>query len=395
MAEIGAKKLGAILAKKVHRGPRWTCTELVDGRLKWSPTLTFHMDAKKRTKAPPTNVDWSPKCTASTANTDGNSEEGDCVIASLSHRIGGWTGNELGIAAQSTDAEALTTYARVCGPGDQGCVITDVLDYATANGIPIGGVIHRLTGYVSVDMTSKSEVQTAIAVFGPAVHIGFSLPRKWYDNANSSGFVWDSLSDRDAQDVVGGHDVCMLGYTPQGVIIATWGLSGIITWAGLGQQGIVTECYCNLSPDWTAVGGASPNGLSIATLTADLALLGQGTLPPLPGPGPTPPPSAGVLLIDTATQTVTLPPGWTLAGGSLAWVPTGEAVGGPWPMSLEVAGLHFSVDCCESTEGGTTIGAASLTPGQWATFLAALLQIILATFFPAAAAAGERAKRLR
>ena len=292
------RKLGAILAKKTHRGGRFTVVELADGGWRIMPTLSHHLRTSQKRGALPPSTNWASKCAASTAQPDGNTQQGDCVIASIMHRIGGWTGNESGTPAVGNDDESLQTYAEVCGPGDQGCVITDVLDAAKTRGIPVGGKVFKITDYAALDWTNQTEIQTCLVDFGPSCHIGFNLPARWYDNAPSSGFIWDALSPADANDIVGGHDVCFLDYDAQGVVIATWGMTGRITWKGLGQPGIVTEAYCNLSPDWTAVGGVTPNGIDTVTLAADLALLAQGQIPPLPGPVTPPTPGTGLLTID-------------------------------------------------------------------------------------------------
>lgn len=307
------RKLGALIARKTHRGPRWTVVELHDGSTRVLPTLSYHIDKKKRTKALPPYTNWGARSAASDAQTYGNTQQGDCVIASALHRVGGWTGNETGTPAMSSDSEALQTYAKICGRGDPGCVITDVLDVAVSTGLPLGGVMHKISGYVAVDWTNKEELQTALAIFGPSVNIGFNLPAAYYDNAAASGFLWDVLSSAQMADIVGGHDVMFGDYGSSGVLLRTWGMIGTLTYAALAQPGLVTECYCSLSPDWTSLGGVAPNGLNVATLTADLTLLGQGTTPPTPGPVTPPTPADGVLIVDPATQTITLPAGWTLA----------------------------------------------------------------------------------
>lgn len=255
------------------------------------PALRFavYYDPLKDRVPPPQAVDYSAAAAASLSRVYLNDQEGDCVIAGKYHALGVWTGNESGSSVVATDAEVQASYHTICGPGDNGCVITDVLDYYKSKGLTASGKGYKIDGYVSIDFKNQQEVMVALEVFGALV-IGINLPNDW--TAAGPGVVWDVTRSQ----IVGGHDVTAIGYTQQGVQISTWGKVGtIITWAAMAAGTWVEELYAVLSPDWYSQADLAPNGIDAATLAADLAKLGGGVIPdPGPGPGPSPVPPAPV-----------------------------------------------------------------------------------------------------
>lgn len=244
--------------------------------LRFSSYFNASLDASP----PPTSVDYASKCMASLTRVYLNDVEGDCVIAGKYHQIGLWTGNDGPAPALATDQEVQNAYTSICGPGDNGCVITDVLDVMRSKGLACGGVLHKIDGYVSVDWTNKLEVQVAIDVFG-SLTIGINLPQQW----TCTNCVWDEH----ATGNVGGHDICCVGYNAQGVQCATWGGVVTITWAAFLSRTWIEECYCSLSPDWYGKDNLAPNGIDAASLKADLAKLGGGVIPDPQPPSPIPP----------------------------------------------------------------------------------------------------------
>lgn len=100
---------------------------------------------------PPLPIDYYTKAMPSIARMYLNDTYGDCVIASAYHQVGVWTGNESGTPVVGTDNEVQSMYHTICGPGDNGCVIEDVLKYARDRGLPFNGVVHKIDGYVEVD----------------------------------------------------------------------------------------------------------------------------------------------------------------------------------------------------------------------------------------------------
>ena len=280
-------KLGRVRVLRAFNAGRFRVTRYTNGKVSVNARFDANYDSNKDIAPPPVTTSWLSKCLAAIAMTYGNTKEGDCVIASILHIFGGWTGNEIGIPALSNESESLQTYATICGPGDNGCVITDVLDYAKANGIPMTGVAHKIDNYVAIDWTNQNLVQVAVQLFGPAIKLGLNLPGDWMNAASGNGFVWDVTNSSS----IGGHDVPIIDVTPEGVVISTWGMWGTITWAALASTVIFEESWLSLAPDWYSSNDLAPNGVNVATLQADLALVGQGTAPPIPGPIPPTPPT--------------------------------------------------------------------------------------------------------
>jgi hypothetical protein len=269
-----------------------------DGRQHVTPMLKRHMKAGGQ---PPPPVDWTAKAMASISRMYLNDNYGCCVISSAYHQVGVWTGNDSdsGGICVGTDQEVLSTY-RIWNPGrqDNGCDIPTVLDYGVQHGFSLAGKIHKLDGYVAIDWTNKLEVQTAITAFG-TVKLGINLPSAW--EGGGDGSIWDVTNS----GIVGGHDVPAFGFNEQGVKIATWAGTRIITWAAFLQKRWLEEAFVPLSPDWYNSDQLAPNGINAATLKADLIAFGQGQIPditPTPPPGPPSPPAPG-----TKVGTITVP----------------------------------------------------------------------------------------
>src|SRR6185295_10127253 len=193
---------------------------------------------------PPAVVDYSPKAMQAVRRVYLNDTYGDCVIAGKMHQLGIWSGNDsdAGGLVQATDREVEQQYFGICGPGDNGCVITEVLDYFQKKGLQAGGKKYQIDGYVAVDWTNTLEVQVALYLFG-SLTLGINLPGEWLNT--SDGGTWQPTSSR----IVGGHDVCAIGYNPTGVQICTWGGLRTITWPAFTSTRWLEECYCQLAPD--------------------------------------------------------------------------------------------------------------------------------------------------
>jgi hypothetical protein len=270
-------KLGAVLPVRAFDYGRLRVKQYADGRQKVSLRLGAYYDTAHDAAPPPASTSWRAKAGDSLKRMYLNDTYGDCVIAGKYHCVGVWTANESGTAAQGTDQEVLSAYHTICGPGDNGCVITDVLDAFKKTGLKFNGVTHLIDDYVSVDWTNKNLVQVAIELFG-CITYGVDLPSAW--TSGGDGSTWDVTNTRS----VGGHDIPGIDYDSNGVWIATWGGTRLMTWAAETSKRYVTECECALSPDWYANGNLAPNGIDVASLRADLVKLGQGVIPDIQPP---------------------------------------------------------------------------------------------------------------
>ena len=253
-----------------------------DGTINASLDLSAYWEGGQ-TKAAvelPGSVDWVTKAMDSIKRAYKNNEYGCCVISSLFHIVGTWTGNDVGVALQGSDAEVMAAY-RIWNPrGDNGCSIATVNNYWRDHGITINGQIHKIDGYVSVDNTNKDLVKAALALFGN-IKLGIDLPQGWYDSKGE----WNPSNG--STRIIGGHDVPalaygdkILGFTGDGVVISTWAGIRLITWDAFLSTKWISEAYAVLgSADWAGVDDTAPNGFNTAVLKSDLQLLANGQIP--------------------------------------------------------------------------------------------------------------------
>ena len=198
-----------------------------------------------------------------------------CTVAAAGHMIQTWTrlnGNEVLVP----DSEIITAYSAVTGieggaydpatgANDNGCAITDVLNYWQTSGI--NG--HRIDGWVGVDITKRDQVLAAIYLFA-GVDIGLGLPITAQRQS-----TWDVVGDGQTGDSApgswGGHSVPILGFAPT--------YDSLITWAQLIHMTLafwtdyVDEAYVPLSQDWASKVKGSPDHFDYASLEADLQMV--------------------------------------------------------------------------------------------------------------------------
>lgn len=298
--------------------------------------LGTYFDPARMAAAPPVSTNRRAKAAASLARMYLNDQYGDCVIAGKAHALGLWSANDAAAVVLATDSEIYDQYQSICGPGDNGCYITDVLDVMKAKGFKAGGKLYKIDGYVAVDWRNKLAVQVAQYVFG-ATTIGIDLPQAW-----TSAAVWDVTNT----PIVGGHDVTPIDYDDQGVYVSSWGRVYLMTWAAFTSTRWVSEYYALLAPLWYGDDKLAPNGIDVAALKSDLTALGNGQVPdvgppvtttttPRPDPGTTTTtPAPGASARYSAAQGATLPAliqevnrlkalGWVEQGG-VALAPAGS-----------------------------------------------------------------------
>ncbi len=245
--------------------------------------------------APPATCDYTKSAAAALSKIYDNDTLGDCVIAGMAHVVGVMTGNAGAKPFLYSNAQIVGLYSAIGGyvPGepstDQGCDEQTALNYWENNGAlppnttsPTGA--HKIAGWMTVDSTNVEEFQTALWLF-ENLYFGIELPDAWINPMPSaSGFVWDAAGPPDPNN---GHCVVGVGYTSAGVVIDTWGMTGLMTNAALAKypnQASNGELYTVVSMD--ALGKANqkaPTGFDWSQLVADFdsmggsvaALLGQ------------------------------------------------------------------------------------------------------------------------
>ena len=273
--------------------------------------------------SPPTSTDYSGPAVAVLADIFGNDTLGDCVIAGGYHVTGVETGNA-GDLFHATQQQIITDYGKIGGyvPGDpatdQGCDEPTALNYWTQHGFANGT---KLLGWMTVDATNKQELMQAMYLF-ENLYFGIELPDVWVNPFPSgNGFVWDVGTP----DPNNGHCVIGYGYNSQGVLIDSWGLDGVLTWAAIAALCTSTAggaVYVLCSPDQVAKGASkAPNGVAWADLLSDFDAMGGQVPLPAPTPVPTPSPSPSPSPSPTPVAAPSL-------AQAQAWVTASIATGG-------------------------------------------------------------------
>lgn len=246
------------------------------------PHLALHNYLRQRLPSPPLSCDYSEKALSVLANIYLNDQLGDCVIAGGYHIVGILTGAADHLFTANKD-QIIADYSAIGGykPGDpstdDGCDEQTALNYWAQNGFQDGT---KLIGWLTVDATNVTEVQTALWLF-ENLFFGMELPDDWLQSIpHANGFVWDVAGSPDPNN---GHCVCGAAYNKQGVKIDTWGMLGTLTYAAIAKYAVPSaggELYSMFSPDQLEKGHKkTPSGVAWRDLIADFEAMG-GQVPP-------------------------------------------------------------------------------------------------------------------
>lgn len=243
--------------------------------------LADYLDLGLRAQALPASTNWRSKAALAIARMYLNDQLGDCVWASNMHLLGVTSANDAdsGGIVQATDAEVQAQYVKVCGPGDNGCVITDTLDYGLKTGWTAGGQNYKILGYAAIDWTVWDLCRAACEDFG-GFKIGINLPSAWLNSA-----TWDVTNSQ----IVGGHDVFVADFDADYLYLASWGRIYRMTKAAALSTRWLEEAYVVIAPTWTGPDKKAPSGYDVAGLVTAMAQLRAGQVPSDPTP-PTPVP---------------------------------------------------------------------------------------------------------
>jgi hypothetical protein len=233
-----------------------------------SRTLQLRNYLAEGLPAPPSAADWATK--VPTWPMYLNDQLGDCVLAATGHMIEQWT-CYAGKSFLPSDQQILTAYEAVGGyvPGDpstdKGAVMLDALKYWRGTGI----AGRKILAYVEVNKKNLTEVEQAIQLFGNC-YAGFQLPL----SAQNQTF-WSvppgGLTGNGEPGSWGGHCVPLVAYGPSTLCCVTWGQ--LLRMSHSFFLDYCDEAYAIVSNDWIETNGASPAGIKLASLEADLQKL--------------------------------------------------------------------------------------------------------------------------
>jgi hypothetical protein len=216
---------------------------------------------------PPAKVYREWKVPASAWGMYGNNVCGDCTLAAKAHILMMMTAHTAGAMFVPDPADIIAAYSAISGynpatgANDNGCAMTDVLDYFQTTGI----AGHKILGWAAIDSASMHQ---GIYIFG-VVDVGVNLPNSAL-NQTQAGQSWDVVPDDGG--IAGGHDVPYFGYGGSGATCVTWGATQPSTNAW--DEKYIEESYVILTQDWlNNASGLAPNTLNLDALTADLAAI--------------------------------------------------------------------------------------------------------------------------
>jgi hypothetical protein len=217
---------------------------------------------------------------------------GDCVIAGMAHVVGVMTGNAGEPPYVYNSDQIVGLYHAICGyvPGDpstdNGCDMQTAMNYWFHNGAlppyttsPDGQSSHHIDGWLAVNGADSQEYRAALWLF-ENLYFGMELPDAWINPAPSeSGFVRDAAGDPDPDNR---HCVAGVGYNSQGVVIDSWGMTGLLTDAAIAKYATQAgngELYTVVSTDTiNKATQKAPNGFNWSQLIADFDSMGGNVL---------------------------------------------------------------------------------------------------------------------
>jgi hypothetical protein len=251
------------------------------------PRLSLKNYLTRSLPTAPAASDYTAAASSALSQMYDNDTLGDCVIAGMAHVVGVMTGNAGESAYVYNNSQIVGLYSAICGyvagdsSTDNGCDMQTAMNYWENNGAmppyttPAGVDAHHIAGWLAVNGADPQEYRAALWLF-ENLYFGMELPDAWINPAPSdSGFVWDVAGDSDPNN---GHCVAGVGYNSQGVVIDTWGMTGLLTDAAIAKYATKAangELYTVVSTD--AINNATqkaPSGFDWSQLIADFDSMG-------------------------------------------------------------------------------------------------------------------------
>jgi hypothetical protein len=141
---------------------------------------------------------------------------------------------------------------------------------------------NRILGFLAVDPADAELVRACAWHFGN-LYFGAELPFGWAHVADR--FTWNAEGES-APDA--GHCFVGMGATPEGIIVDSWGLLGVITWAAIAKfcaEAAGGNLFVVLTPEiLDRAKGSAPDGLDWPALTRAFEAMGGTVVPTMPAP---------------------------------------------------------------------------------------------------------------
>lgn len=199
----------------------------------------------------------------------GNDTVGDCTCAAVAHYIILATAHTGKVffpdpADVMKMYSAISGYDPVTGANDDGCAMTDVLNFWQTVGL--SG--HKILGWAKLDYTNLTALHQGIELFG-ANYVGVNLPASAQDQFEQKK-NWEFVKK---SPIEGGHCILETGFGSDGSNYQTWG-KGDQKASNAWSAAYRDEAYIVLTQDWiNQASGLAANHLNMDALQADLKLL--------------------------------------------------------------------------------------------------------------------------
>lgn len=195
-----------------------------------------------------------------------NDVMGNCTIAAVGHLSLGFSLTEQDPRLQMMSDQEAQVFYEIIGKyvlddpmTDNGCLITDVLDYWKSPGIRINTIKNQIFGYTYLSPRNIPLMRYALRHFG-GLYIGIMLPQSAEDNMK----YWDVGGNT---NILGGHCITLQGVDDNNDFYGiTWGERVRISPAFLATY--CDEMYCVRNDHFKNVDGLNTNQLN-----ADLAFI--------------------------------------------------------------------------------------------------------------------------
>jgi hypothetical protein len=256
------------------------------GRLKpkaKGPMLSLENYLLRKFPAAPSSIDYSARPMSCLNDVYGNDIAGCCVVSAGFHVKSVLFANSNKPIDFATP-DVLNLYKFLSGwdgvedsISDTGLDEVSFLNFWTTTGLGPDQSTHKITSALRVDPTDQGEIKAAIWLF-QNVYLAASLCDEWVTPMPSkSGFVWDVAGPPNPEN---GHAFMSMAYRPKdytadGILIDTWGMLGLLTWAAIAKYCAV---YTVLADDIIDVATqVSSGGVNWTQLLSDMQSMGAGT----------------------------------------------------------------------------------------------------------------------
>ena len=194
-----------------------------------------------------------------------NDTLGDCTIADVVHSSQVWSGMTHEAWTYCGDPATKAEYLKLTGGQDTGLVISQLL--ATWQTAGLGPVARKIDAYAPVHFVNVTEVKQTVEWFG-SCRIGVNLPQSAMNQTNA-GLPWAITGTAADTQILGGHDVPVVGYDDLYLWVVTWGRLQAVTYGWFTSPTYVEEAWAVVPYQFEARGGDG-RGLALPRLTADV-----------------------------------------------------------------------------------------------------------------------------